>query len=71
MGSDGVDRGQDRLHGANAERMDEESRARQREPGLTSDMAARLEALELENRELRQAGILREVSAYFALPPGE
>ena len=38
-----------------------------RTPGLTSDMAARLKALERENRELRQANeILRKASAYFA-----
>jgi len=37
-------------------------------PGLTSDMAARLKALEREVRELRQAnGILRKASAYFAM----
>ena len=36
-------------------------------PGLTSDMATRLKALERENRELRQANeILRRASAYFA-----
>jgi transposase len=36
-------------------------------PGLSSDMAARLKALERENRELRQANeILRKASAYFA-----
>jgi transposase len=36
-------------------------------PGLTSDMVARLKALERENRELRQANeILRKASAYFA-----
>jgi transposase-like protein len=35
--------------------------------GLTSDMSARLKALERENRELRQANeILRKASAYFA-----
>ena len=35
--------------------------------GLTSEMAARLKALERENRELRQANeILRKASAYFA-----
>jgi transposase len=35
--------------------------------GLTSDMAAKLKALERENRELRQANeILRKASAYFA-----
>jgi transposase-like protein len=39
-----------------------------RKPGLTTDMAARLKALERENRELRQANeILRKASAYFAL----
>ncbi len=38
-----------------------------RKPGPTTDMAARLEALERENRELRQANeILRKASAYFA-----
>ena len=37
------------------------------QPGLTSDMAAKLKALERENRELRQANeILRKASAYFA-----
>ena len=36
-------------------------------PGLTMDMAARMKALERENRELRQANeILRKASAYFA-----
>ena len=38
-----------------------------RKPGLASDMAAKLKALERENRELRQANeILRKASAYFA-----
>ena len=38
-----------------------------RKPGLTSDMAAKLKALEREVRELRQANeILRKASAYFA-----
>ena len=38
-----------------------------RKPGLTTDMAARLKALERENRELRQANeILRKASACFA-----
>jgi transposase-like protein len=38
-----------------------------RRPGPTTDMAARLKALERENRELRQANeILRKPSAYFA-----
>ena len=36
-------------------------------PGLTTDLAAKLKALERENRELRQVNeILRKASAYFA-----
>jgi len=36
-------------------------------PGVTTDTAARLKALERENKELRQANeILRKASAYFA-----
>ena len=35
--------------------------------GVTTDMAAKMKALERENRELRQANeILRKASAYFA-----
>src|SRR5919206_2523675 len=38
-----------------------------RAPGTPSDVAAKLKALERENRELRQANeILRKASAYFA-----
>ena len=38
-----------------------------RKPGVTTDIAARMKALERENRELRQANeILRKASAYFA-----
>lgn len=38
-----------------------------RRAGMPTDMAARLKALERENRELRQANeILRKASAYFA-----
>jgi transposase-like protein len=38
-----------------------------RSPGVPSDVAAKLKALERENRELRQANeILRKASAYFA-----
>ena len=38
-----------------------------RTPGVPSDVAAQLKALERENRELRQANeILRKASAYFA-----
>ena len=37
-----------------------------RKPGLTTDVAAKLKALERENRELRRANeILRKASAYF------
>lgn len=36
--------------------------------GVTTDMSAKLKALERENRELRQANeILRKASAYFAM----
>ena len=36
-------------------------------PGVTTDAAAKMKALERENRELRQANeILRKASAYFA-----
>ena len=36
-------------------------------PGLPSDVADKMKALERENRELRQANeILRKASAYFA-----
>ena len=39
-----------------------------RSPGVPSDVAAKLKALERENRELRQANeILRKASAYFAV----
>lgn len=39
-----------------------------RAPGVPTDVAAKLKALERENRELRQANeILRKASAYFAL----
>jgi transposase len=38
-----------------------------RAPGLTTEIAAKLKALERENRELRRANeILRKASAYFA-----
>ena len=38
-----------------------------RTPGISSDMAEKLKALERETRELRQANeILRKASAYFA-----
>ena len=38
-----------------------------KQAGVTTDMSAKLKALERENRELRQANeILRKASAYFA-----
>jgi len=38
--------------------------------GVTTDISAKLKALERENRELRQANeILRKASAYFAMAP--
>jgi transposase-like protein len=38
-----------------------------RAPGVASDVATKLKALEREHRELRQANeILRKASAYFA-----
>ena len=47
--------------------IEENADATVAKPGLTSDMAAKLKALERENRELRQANeILRKASAYFA-----
>ncbi len=47
--------------------LDRIARDSGRKPGLTTDAAARLKALERENRELRQANeILRKASAYFA-----
>ena len=68
MGGDRVDRGQDRLHGADPATVGEEGRARQgKRAGVPTDVAEKLKALERENRELRQANeILRKASAYFA-----
>ena len=41
-----------------------------RVPGVKTEMAARLKALERENRDLRQANeILRKASAYLGLAP--
>jgi transposase len=59
MGFDHLGCSEDRLHGA-------EIHAGKR-PGASTDMTARMKALERENRELRQANdILRKASAYFA-----
>ena len=68
MGGDRVGFVEDRLHGADAERMDQEERGRQRRAGRRSNRGGgELKALERENRELRQANeILRKASAYFA-----
>jgi transposase len=47
--------------------IDRSDRDSGRKPGLTTDTAAKVKALERENRELRQANeILRKASAYFA-----
>jgi transposase len=70
VGGDLLDRGQDRLHGGDADakwvrrsEIDQGERA-----GITTDERERIKALERENRELRQANeILRKASAYFAL----
>ena len=76
LGGDRVDRGEDRLHGADAERVGEEGRGRQRQACRRDDgrWRAKLKALERENRELRQANeILRKASRVFcpggARPP--
>ena len=66
LGGDHVDCGQDRLHGADAERVGQEGRDRQRAsgPAFRRMTAEKLKALERENRELRQANeILRKASA--------
>jgi hypothetical protein len=56
--------------GGSAQTLNEWVKKAEREsgkPDLTSDMAAKLKALERENRELRQANeILRKASAHFA-----
>ncbi|GAB5374227.1 MAG: hypothetical protein AcusKO_06890 [Acuticoccus sp.] len=67
LAGDHVDLREDRLFGSLAERVAEEGRGRRRKRAVTTDMSARLKALERENRELRQANeILRKASAYFA-----
>lgn len=49
------------------QRLGKAERDSGRKPGVTTDMAAKLMALERENRELRQANeILKKASAYFA-----
>jgi transposase-like protein len=68
MGGDRVDRGQDRLHGADAVQLGATGRARPgQRRGTTTDDRERIKTLEREVRELRQANeILRKASAYFA-----
>jgi transposase len=68
LDGDRVDRGQDRLHGTNAQRVDEEGRRRQRAQARPDDgHGSQDEGAGARNRELRQANeILRKASAYFA-----
>jgi transposase len=68
VGGDFLDRGQDRLHGADAEQLGEEGEVdRGTREGVPTEVAERLKALERQNRELRQANeILRKASAYIA-----
>ena len=68
MGDDRFGFSQDRLHGADASGVGEEGGGRQRQASWRSDRyGGEAEALERENRELRQANeILRKASAYFA-----
>ena len=68
LGGGGVDCGQDRC---TPQMLNEWVKKAEvdggRKPGLTTDMAAKMKALERENRELRQANeLLRKASAYFA-----
>jgi transposase len=64
LGSDFLDRGQDRLHDwVKKAEIDSGARA-----GVPSEVVERLKTLERKNRELRQANeILRKASAYFAM----
>ena len=63
-----LDRGEDRvLDGTLRKWVRQVERDAGRRPGLTSQKAERLKALERENRELRRANeILRKASAFFA-----
>ena len=67
MGGDHISRGEDRLYGATlnewTKKVEVDVGGRN---GASTDLAARMKALERENRELRQANeILRKASAYF------
>ena len=68
MGGDRLDRGEDRVHGADPSQLGGAGREGPgRRAGPTTDERERIKALERENRELRQANeILRKASAYFA-----
>jgi len=67
MGGDRLDRGQDRLHGADPVELGSAGRARPGPAARRTDEREGIKALERENRELRQANeILRKASAYFA-----
>ena len=63
-----LDRGEDRvLDGTLRKCVRQVERAAGRRPGLTSQEAEQLKALERENQELRRANeILRKASAFFA-----
>ena len=63
-----LDRGEDRvLDGTLRKWVRQVERAAGRRPGLTSQEAEQLKALERENQELRRANeILRKASAFFA-----
>lgn len=65
MGGNFLDRGQDRLYGADAQRLGEECGDRQQRALAFRPMSP--SGRERENRELRHANeILRKASAYFA-----
>lgn len=68
MGGDRVRRRQDRVLSADASRLDQEAEVDSGMPAsVPTDMAAKMKALDRENRELRQANeILRKASVYFA-----
>ena len=68
LGGSDVDRGQDRLHAADAAWVKKAEVDSGQRAGVPTDTAEKLKALERENRELRQANeILRKASAYFAM----
>jgi transposase-like protein len=69
VGSDPVYIFEDQLRAADAERMGHKVEVDGgRRAAMPTEIAERLEALDRENRELRQANeILRKTSAYFAM----